>query len=117
MQGPVKDSDGFEAVSPKRHVSQRRRTAEAQAEADFRKSTVFAIPKSPNSFGPLEENESTGADYTAHRESPSEPADTEGNKGSTLESKSTVPDSCEATPREEDMFEEEERAESSHGKR
>ena len=47
--------EGWEPVSPRRHVSQRRRTADEQAERAAKAGTIFDIPGHPNSFAPLGE--------------------------------------------------------------
>ena len=57
VQAPGKDQEGWEPVSPKKHVSQRGHTADAQAEAEALKDTIYAIPMHINPFEPLVESE------------------------------------------------------------
>ena len=116
----MKDSEGFEPVSPRKHVSQRRRTAEALAEAEFRRTTVYAIPKSPNAFGPLEEHESTPANHINNQTPPVDPAniDYASSEESALVTEPLHDDyaTTESSLRVEDMAEEE-WADSTHEKR
>ena len=119
MQGPLKDQDGFEPVSPKKQISQRRRTAEALAEAEFRRTTVYSIPKSPNSFGPLDEHDTIGVDNSNNHTSSSEPADVNNTSSNelTVTSEHADENNHETGEGLEDIREEEEWAESSHEKR
>ena len=50
-RGP--QGDAWQPVSPRKHVSQRRRTADEQAERAAKEGTIFDIPGHQNSFGPL----------------------------------------------------------------
>lgn len=50
-----RQTEVWEPVSPRKHVSQRRRTADEQAERMAKAGTVFDIPGHPNTFGPLGE--------------------------------------------------------------
>ena len=45
--------EGWEPVSPRKHVSQRRRTADEQADRAAKAGTVFDIPGHQNTFGAL----------------------------------------------------------------
>lgn len=54
--------NSWESVPPKKHVSQRRRTADREAEEESLKNTIFEIPKHGNAFGPLAEEELKTAD-------------------------------------------------------
>ena len=64
--GGERDSQGevWEPVSPRRHISQRRRTADAQAEWAAKEGTVYDIPVHANTFGPLQEVDEFGASDT-----------------------------------------------------
>ena len=116
----MKDSEGFEPVSPRKHISQRRRTAEALAEAEFRRTTVYAIPKSPNAFGPLEEHESMPANHTNDQSSSVDPGNIDyvSSEESALVTEPLHDDyaTTESSPRVEDV-EEEKGSDSTHEKR
>ena len=47
--------EDWEPVSPRKHISQRRRTADEQAERVAKAGTVFDIPGHQNTFAPLGE--------------------------------------------------------------
>lgn len=61
----VSKGERWEPVSPRKHISQRRRTADEQAERAAKAGTVFDIPGHPNTFGALADS-----DENAHEVSP-----------------------------------------------
>ena len=60
MQSTTKGVGGenaknWESVSPRKHISQRRRTADAAAERGAKQGTLYDFPAHTNSFASLEE--------------------------------------------------------------
>lgn len=51
------EGERWEPVSPRKHISQRRRTADELAEKAAKAGTVFDIPGHPNTFGALADSE------------------------------------------------------------
>lgn len=58
--------EGWEPVSPRKHVSQRRRTADEQAERAAKAGTVFDIPGHQNTFEPLGEVDDSVTEVSSH---------------------------------------------------
>ena len=61
------EGESWEPVSPRKHISQRRRTADELAERAAKEGTIFDIPGHPNTFGALADSEEN-----AHEVSPDE---------------------------------------------
>ena len=55
MTRTLKEEDEWQEVSPKKHVSLRRRTADEEAEKASKEGTVFNIPAHANTFGTLDD--------------------------------------------------------------
>lgn len=61
------EGERWEPVSPRKHISQRRRTADELADRAAKAGTVFDIPGHPNTFGALADS-----DENAYEVSPDE---------------------------------------------